>query len=114
MLVNCQTEIASKENRDIEDLNFLLDDNSWLKSLSERNKALKELFEKDAKKPKVKEEIEAFFNPEFEMDLIETTESQDLIELKFNELNKKIFSKDRERSYLKSLLVELRTNSRLK
>ena len=49
MLVNCQTEIASRGDRDIENLSFLLEQNPWLKSLSEKNKSFKDQIEKDTK-----------------------------------------------------------------
>ena len=68
----------------------MLDNNPWLKSLCERNRDLKDQFEKDMKKPKVKDENEPYLNPSFEKYLLETTDAQDMIEIKLTKLIKKL------------------------
>ena len=79
MLVNCQTQVSQKVDKEIENLSFLIDGNPWLKSLSENNKNFKTQLEKIDKDKGSKSDT-AFLNPQYKKELLETSANQNLIE----------------------------------
>ena len=81
MLVNCQSEVAKRDDVDIQSLSYMLEQNPWLKSMAEKNKNFKKQLEVDNLESFMSTRASAHFSdPRFSHHYLKTTQEQITVE----------------------------------
>ena len=77
MFVNCQSEVSKRDDVDIQNLSYMLEQNPWIKSMAEKNKNFKKQLEEDNMESFMSNRASAHFSdPRFSHHYLTTTQEQ--------------------------------------